>query len=210
MAPKARVTARKSPRQERSKAMVDALLDATTRILLKDGWDSLSTNRVAALAGVSVGSLYQYFPSKEALLHEVLERWGTRVLEDMQQLAVDLAGASLKDGIPILVKVALDLSRVDVKLHKALLEQVPQVGALAAVEQLNRRLADLLAGWLDRHADELRVDDAALAAHVVVQVLTRLTDNALLYRPELLGSPRFQRHLERLVRAYLLAPRAFG
>ncbi|GMU59171.1 MAG: TetR family transcriptional regulator [Myxococcaceae bacterium] len=190
--------------------MVDALLDATTRILMKEGWDGLSTNKVAAMAGVSVGSLYQYFPSKEAMLHEVLQRWGARVLLDMEQLAVDLADASLEDGVPILVKVALDLSRVDVKLHRALLQQVPKVGALDALEQLNRRLADLLAVWLERHAADLHVDDPALAAHVVVQVLSRLSDNALLYRPELLTSPRFQRHLERLVRAYLTAPKAYG
>ncbi|MEW5740778.1 MAG: TetR/AcrR family transcriptional regulator [Myxococcota bacterium] len=210
MPARARITARKAPKQERSRAMVDALLDATTRILLKDGWDGLSTNKVAAMAGVSVGSLYQYFPSKEALVHEVLQRWGLRLMEDMQQLAVDLADASVAEGIPILVKVALDISRVDVKLHRALLEQVPKVGALDALEQLNRRLADLLAVWLERHADDLQVDDPALAAHVVVQVLSRLTDNALLYRAELLTSPRFQRHLERLVRAYLTAPKSFG
>lgn len=210
MAAKARLSARKAPKQARSKAMVDALLDATTRILVKDGWDGLSTNRVADLAGVSVGSLYQYYPSKEALLAAAMERWGARLVDDMTALAARLADASIDEGVPILVKVALDISRVDPKLHRALLEQVPKVGALDGLEQLHRRLADLLAVWLERHADELEVDDPALAAHLVVQVVSSLSDNALLYRPELLTSTRFQRHLERLVRAYLTAklPRA--
>jgi hypothetical protein len=139
-----------------------------------------------------------------------MERWGAPLMEDMQQLAVDLAGASVEEGVPILVKVALDVTRVDMKLHRALLEQVPRVGALDGMERLGRRLADLLAVWLEAHSDEVKVDDPALAAHLVVQVLTKLTDHALLYRPELLTSPRFQRHLERLVRSYLLAPKSFG
>lgn len=208
MPPRVRTAARKAPVQARSKAMVDALLDATTRILVKDGWDALSTNRVAKLAGVSVGSLYQYFPSKEALLHAVMERWGTRLMEDMTELAGKLGHATLEEGVPIIVKVALDIPRVETKLHKALLEQVPRLGAFDALEQLNRRLADLLAVWLARHEDELGVDDPALAAHVVVQVLSGLTDNALMYRPELISSARFQRHLERLVFNYLAPLRA--
>jgi len=184
--------------------MVDALLDATTRVLLKEGWDGLTTNRVAQVAGVSVGSLYQYFASKESLMHEVLQRWGLKVMEEMTELSSALADASVEEGVPILVRVALDINRSDMKLHKALREQVPRVGALDALEQLNRRLADLLAVWLGRHEAELGVDDPALAAHVVVQALGQLADEALIYRPELLTSPRFQRHLERLVGRYLL------
>jgi AcrR family transcriptional regulator len=60
--------------QARSRATVDALVEATARILVKDGFDKASTNRIAELAGVSVGSLYQYFPSKEALVVAVIER----------------------------------------------------------------------------------------------------------------------------------------
>ena len=63
-----RTTPRKRPRQERSKATVDTILEATARVLKKQGFDGLSTNAVAAQAGVSIGSLYQYFPNKEALV----------------------------------------------------------------------------------------------------------------------------------------------
>ena len=59
---------RKTASQKRSRFTVEALLDATARILMKEGFDRASTNEIAATAGVSVGSLYQYFPSKEALV----------------------------------------------------------------------------------------------------------------------------------------------
>jgi len=59
---------RKHASQERSRATVDALIAATARILVREGFDKASTNHIADLAGVSIGSLYQYFPSKESLV----------------------------------------------------------------------------------------------------------------------------------------------
>src|SRR3569833_3611546 len=63
---------RKDASQDRSRATVDALIEATARILVREGFDKASTNRIAEKAGVSVGSLYQYFPCKEALVVVVL------------------------------------------------------------------------------------------------------------------------------------------
>jgi AcrR family transcriptional regulator len=65
---------RKSPRQRRSQATVAAIVEAAARILAESGGRGLTTNRIAARAGVSVGSLYQYFPNKHAVLRALLER----------------------------------------------------------------------------------------------------------------------------------------
>src|SRR5205809_3073218 len=65
---------RKHASQARSRATVDALIEATARILVREGFDKASTNRIAEAAGVSVGSLYQYYPGKEALVVAVIER----------------------------------------------------------------------------------------------------------------------------------------
>ena len=65
---------RKSASQKRSQATVETLLDATARVLTREGYDRASTNRIAAKAGVSVGSLYQYFPNKEALVAALVAR----------------------------------------------------------------------------------------------------------------------------------------
>ena len=72
MAQKTLTKPRKHASQQRSRVTVDALIEATARILVKDGFDKASTNRIAEKAGVSVGSLYQYFPSKEALVAAVV------------------------------------------------------------------------------------------------------------------------------------------
>ena len=81
MARKLQINPRKLASQERSRATVDALLEATTRVLLKEGYDRASTNRIAEVAGVSIGSLYQYFPSKEALVAAVIDRHAQEISE---------------------------------------------------------------------------------------------------------------------------------
>ena len=68
-----RTRPRKSPSQKRSQLTVAALREATARILVKEGYEAASTNKIAAAAGVSIGSLYQYFPSKEALVAAVID-----------------------------------------------------------------------------------------------------------------------------------------
>jgi AcrR family transcriptional regulator len=68
------LTPRKSPVQARSAASVDAILQATIQVLLQAGKERLTTTRVALRAGVSVGTLYQYFPNKSALLQAALKR----------------------------------------------------------------------------------------------------------------------------------------
>src|SRR5579859_209108 len=69
-----RTTSRKTPNQERAKVTVDSILEATSRILVRDGVSAASTNRIAKEAGVCIGSLYQYFPSKEALIAALVDR----------------------------------------------------------------------------------------------------------------------------------------
>lgn len=202
------INPRKKPVQDRSKAMVQALLDATARILVQDGYDTLSTNKVAHAAGVSVGSLYQYYPSKEALVRAVLERWGTETTAQMVQLRGALVDASLDVAVAAMVHATLESARRDPRLSRAMLEQLPRIGAFDAVEQLNRRFAELLASWLDLHPGEAEVDDNALAAQVVVTALDALCAQAVTYRPELFESPRFTEHVERLVLGYLAPTRA--
>src|SRR5690242_4040434 len=82
---------RKRASQQRSRALVDALIEATARILVRDGFDRASTNRIAAAAGVSVGSLYQYFPSKEALVAAVIERHNRELLQVVRDALAEVA-----------------------------------------------------------------------------------------------------------------------
>lgn len=85
---------RKAPRQARATATVDAILEAAARILERDGLDRYSTNGVARVAGVSVGSLYQYFPSKDALTKALIDRQRASLLVDIEAITIKTDGRS--------------------------------------------------------------------------------------------------------------------
>ena len=66
-----KIEVRKKPKQQRSKFMVDSILEASARLLKELSYDKFTTNKVTDIAGISVGSLYQYFPNKESILFEL-------------------------------------------------------------------------------------------------------------------------------------------
>jgi len=211
MVRKQSIVSRKVPGQERSKALVEALIRTTARILVQDGWHGLSTNRVAREAGVSVGSLYQYFPNKDALVHALVVRLAEEMGDRLVELGGTLADAPLEEGIDAIVRAALDAARADAPLFRAVLVELPRIGALEVFDRLNRRTADALAEWISLRRHELDVADASMTAHVLVTALDALTDHALVFRPELLESARFERELRKLVAGYLgvrVQPRA--
>src|ERR1044071_4968273 len=134
MARKPLTRPRKHASQERSRATVDALVEATARILVREGFDKASTNRIAATAGVSVGSLYQYFPSKEALVAAVIERHRQEIQEVARTAIEKAVGQPLQKAVRTMVIAAIAAHSVDPKLHRVLAEQIPRTGKLENVE----------------------------------------------------------------------------
>ena len=148
---------RKDASQERSRATVDALVEATARILVREGFDKASTNRIAEVAGVSVGSLYQYFPSKEALVAAVIERHQQEIMQAVRSELAQVSRPSRSSkAVRKLVAVAVKAHRVDPRLHRVLAEQIPRVGKLEKVETFNRENYALFRAYLESHRDEIR------------------------------------------------------
>jgi AcrR family transcriptional regulator len=206
MAQKLQTSPRKSASQERSRSTVDALLEATTRILIKEGYDRASTNRIAEVAGVSIGSLYQYFPSKEALVAAVVDRHTQELSEVTRNALVKVAARPIEVAAREFVSVAIDAHRVNPKLHGVLAEQIPRVGRLENIEANVRDGYALVRGYLEAHRDEIDVADLDLAAFVVVTVVEALTHAAVLRRPDILADKNARRFVDdvtRLVVRYL-------
>jgi AcrR family transcriptional regulator len=186
MARKPATRPRKHASQERSRATVDALIEATARILVREGFDKASTNRIAEVAGVSVGSLYQYYPGKEALVAAVIDRHNQDIMQVVRGAAAQVAAQPVDKAVRRLVAVAIEAHRVNPKLHRVLAEQLPRTGRLADVETFNREAQALFRAYLESHRDELRVVDLDLAAFVCVTSIEALTHTAVLHRSDLL------------------------
>ena len=144
---------RKHASQERSRATVDALVEATARILVREGFDKASTNHIAEQAGVSVGSLYQYFPGKEALIAAVIERHSQEIMHVVRGALAKAVASPLKQAVRTLVAAAIEAHRVDPKLHRVLAEQIPRTGKLEKVETFNRENYALFRAYLESHRD---------------------------------------------------------
>ena len=173
---------RKNASQERSRATVDALIEATARILVKEGFDSASTNRIAEQAGVSVG--YQYFPGKEALVAAVIERHKRDIMRVARGTLAQVEGQPLKRTMRTLVVAAMEAHRLDPKLHRVLAEQMPRTGRLGNVEVFNPENYALFRAYLERHRDEIRAVDLELAAFVCVTTIEALTHTAVLHHAD--------------------------
>jgi AcrR family transcriptional regulator len=197
---------RKIAAQQRSRATVDALVEATARILVKDGFDKASTNRIAALAGVSVGSLYQYFPCKEALVAAVIERHQQEIMQMVRRELAGVLAEPVDKAVRKLVAVAIKAHRVDPRLHRVLAEQIPRVGKLENLETFSRENFTLFSTYLEKHRDELGIDDLGLASFVCVTTIEALTHNAVLHGSGMVSDAAMEALVEeaaRLVTGYL-------
>jgi AcrR family transcriptional regulator len=206
MARKPPTSPRKKATQARSRATVNALVEATARILVKEGFDKASTNRVAEVAGVSVGSLYQYFPSKEALVAAVIERHSEETSQTVRREFADIDSQPLERGVRTLIAAAVKAHRVHPKLHRVLAEQIPRVGKLEKAETFSRENFALFRNYLERHRHEIRALDLELASFVCVTSIEALTHNAVLHHSKVFTDAAMETLINegaRLVLGYL-------
>ena len=198
-----RTTLRKRPRQGRSRATVEMILQATARVLVKCGFDGLTTNLVAETAGVSIGSLYQYFPNKAALVGALCEKH----VEDMAALCLSelTRGAQLPmaEAIRGVIELMIRAHAVEPELHRVLTEQVPRVGRMAKLREVDALCHRMVAGLLATRKAELAIEDPDMAAFVLVSAIEAITHRAVLFAPELLRDPRLIDETCSMVRRYL-------
>jgi AcrR family transcriptional regulator len=204
---------RKVAVQERSRATVAALVDATARILATEGFDSASTNRIAEVAGVSVGSLYQYFPSKEALVVAVAERHRREIMQVVNGVLGDVMSLPLHEGVRKLIGAAIEAHRVDPELHRVLAEQIPRTGVLEDVGGVNYEAHELFRSYLDRQSTKVSVADVDLAAFVCATSIEALAHNAVLHQEEMFRGDAVAKLIDetaRLILGYLTGPEEQG
>jgi len=182
MPPRTRTVPRKMPKQQRSKETVDIILAATARVLVKEGFDRASTNRIADAAGVSIGSLYQYFPSKEALVAALVERHIDTMSAQLEAEMAAVADAPLGQAVHRMVTLMMDAHAVDPDLHRVLNEQVPRVGRLHRLHEVEARMQRIVRGYFERRREELGPTDLDTAAFLSVQTIEALTHAATMHQ----------------------------
>ena len=198
-----RTTPRKRPRQERSRDTVDTILAATARVLVKQGFDGLTTNAVAAAAGVSVGSVYQYFPNKEALVAALIERHIEEMTAAIRAEIARVALLPIAQAARAVIELTMRAHAIDPALHQVLTEQVPRIGKLAKLRELDEISHRVIVGVLEARRAELSIRDPELAAFVLVSTIESIVHRAALLYPERLQDPRLVDEATLIVTRYL-------
>ncbi len=160
---------RKQGRQARAKATASDIVEAAARILEGERMDTLNTHRIAERAGVSIGSLYQYFPNKEAILASLVRRERSNLLADVQRIAAGAAGTAAK--IDALIDAGLEhqFARPRLALQLEYIEQTLDIGPEA--QELATRLADTITDIVRAHAphaDRNAARDIVAICHAII------------------------------------------
>src|SRR5689334_15453973 len=175
---------RRTPRQDRSRAMVDRILDAGQEMLIAHGYDGASTNRIATAAGISPGSLYQYFPNKDAIAAAVIDRYSdelsarvaARVSERLSQPAPDYVRES--------IAALLDALDVHPEFLRAVMEQTPRLGSSSKLIAFEQRIGDLTKAYLTINQKQIRpVASNDTAAWMLVRMVENLCVRYILDQP---------------------------
>jgi AcrR family transcriptional regulator len=155
---------RKLPVQARSAASVDAILEAAIQVLAGVGKEALTTTRVAIRAGVSVGTLYQYFPNRSALLQAALKRHLDEVTEAVERVCREQEGDTLPHMAAALINSFLDAKMRDAKASVALYSVSSDVDGAKIVKQMGARINDAIVRMLASAREPLTKDPQLVAS----------------------------------------------
>ena len=197
--PSERPQPRKRPQQDRSRITVEAIVEAAAQVLEADGYDALTTTRVAERAGVSVGTLYQYFPDKAAVVAGLVEATVGRDVAAVAAAAASARALPLADAVDRVVGALVGRFAA-----------APERSAVVLYGALRVRWQPVLDGHLARLvgavADDLRRrgrPGADLEAHIAVHAVLGVVLRSLVERPADVASGAVTREARRLAAAYL-------
>ncbi|MEV4891794.1 TetR/AcrR family transcriptional regulator [Nonomuraea sp. NPDC055795] len=198
---KRRLQPRKQPRQVRAELTRQRILTAAARVFAEYGYAAGTTNRIAERARISIGSLYQYYPNKDAILVELLVRHLDAGAADLTRREET---GSLEEIVRRYVRNAIENHHDDPQLLRVMMEQAPRSHTL--LEKVSRYEQERVAYMrevFDRHP-QVRVGDTETAARLTVSTV-ELVVHQLIAAPDPIDIPRFENELVAMLTRYLTA-----
>ncbi len=194
---------RKLPSQERSRITVEAILEATARILTEEGYDKTNTNRIAERAGISIGSLYQYFPNKESLMAALMEQHSNEIALLVESKLNHLFDATLEIAIPELVKAVIAAHAINPRLHQVLHEEIPRSELLQQIQKADQRIIKLLKAYLARWSDYIQPQNLEMTVFILSRTVESLCHSAVIEHPKFVSNNDFAVEVSNLLISYL-------
>ena len=198
----ARTSVRRRPKQHRARQTVEAVLDAVVRLLKRDGSKAITTNRIAEVAGVSIGSVYQYFPDKRAIFTALHQRHVDQIDRMVQTKLVEHAASSIEELMRAMVEGMVEAHAIDPELYELLMTEVPHRADGTRDFAVRLHGAFLLA--ISSRAHELKKRrDLDKVVFVVTHMVEALSHGAVLRRPAGMSLKDAKEEVVRAILAYL-------
>lgn len=200
--PTSRLQSRKQPRQRRAEVTRQRILDAAAHVFADFGYAAGTTNRIAECAGMSIGSLYQYFPNKDAILVELMTEHTQQGFVLVERNYTEVLPDSIEDILRIFVRAVIDNHRDNPRLHRVLFEEAPRPPEfLAMLHTAEDAVITRTEELLSAHPD-VRVDDIPTAARLVVATIESLV-HRLIAGPRPVEPQSFEDQVVRMLTRYL-------
>lgn len=194
----------KQPKQQRSRVTVDAIITAAAHILSEGDWETFNTNSVAERAGVSVGSLYQYFPNKAALIEEIGRRHEARLIETIRKSAVIAAGTTIRETAELFVQGHIDAQKINPHLHNTLSQHLHSDGRDYWLTNYRATMIAALEGHLRARPRTSKIEHLSEVAFVLFHAVEGIVRSALKQSRNAGLNRAIHFELTRMVIAYLV------
>jgi AcrR family transcriptional regulator len=196
---------RKAPKQQRAKHTVACILEATESIILTEGYDKASTNHISDIAGVSIGSLYQYFPSKEAIIASLVEKTVVEVAECIRGELEACMGLPLEESTPRLVRTILETRKKNAFVFLRLPREIPNYRTLSGELTAEKYLYTAIHSYYMGHYELFNIKDLDTAIFVTEHIVIGSIDAYLDNNSPRINEETLVEHLSLAVLSYLKA-----
>jgi AcrR family transcriptional regulator len=194
----------KKPTQKRSRETVAAIFAATTHILVKCGWEYLTTNAIAERAGISIGSLYQYFPNKLLIVQELIDQMFSEEDRVMARILDSIENLDIETSIQRFVSGLIEIHRKNPALRNKLYELTPLVGKADRRKKHQELSFHQLIAFLDKKNMTFRNSDLKMAVFILQHAVEAVILGAIDKNPRMLDDSLFVDELARLISNHLL------
>lgn len=208
--PKKRLQPKKVPAQERSRATYRSMLDAAARLLEKDGYAALTTNHVAEAAGVAIGSLYEYFPSKEVIVAELVRRTMAEVAQEIAASFQEALAQGFDVGLGRWVSACFRALSKRARLMRVLWMDVPFLWELEEVQALPLLMVGIARQGLPGATSPWLLQDPEAATYLLTVMIRAAIVEGVVARPAHLSIGQVEASLTELLKVVLLQGAGHG
>ena len=198
-----RFAQRKGPRQERSRVTVDSIMQATLELIAQDGFPALTTTRIAARAGISVGSLYEYFPNREAILLSLYESTSSNVANTARRIVLDILDLPVEQGIPKSIEALLAVHGANKLILLDLVTEMPELKLATHPVSYDNLVRSSVSTYLQHLGAEMTPKELERRLFFIKQILMGCIRQYLQHPPTRTSRREFVADLSRILVPYV-------